>query len=513
MHRRQPPCCNREASSPVAVDTGTKETGEKQTVDVTPAVKPELALQSQPPSEAEAVQKPKIEPQPSPASPLPFVPQPQSQPEPKKVEPAPPLQSAKEKPVAEPAPIVEPSAAPKSPTLIGDGQWIAAQKPETYTLQVATVGSFPQAEKVVSGFPAGRDWSAAVLRLDGRERYQVFQGVYPNAAAALEARSRWPGRGNPPLVRSFASIQQDLARQPASSSPLAVMPVPAPEPAQAPASTTAPRAVARKLPARRRVTPVVPPAGTEPAVSLASTVVAPVQAEQQRVANPSAPETSMPASANEPASVLVAESPVSEQDNPVEVAPLAEEETLQIDIGSQVEEPARNAAEAEMENAISQGKEIYYRLVEGQAPMAEIVDSQAPSANLPSTLAPPPSEPGLSGTAAETGISASVPAATATPPIGDAAWLLAQPPERYTLQVITVSSTRSRDEVARRLLAETAVASYPARREQGTVYPLFYGNYPDLVSAQRAMALIPNGLGKPLPRQFKAIQREMAQHP
>ncbi len=504
--------------------------------------------------EPEPVQKPKTEVLPAvPPAGTHVMPLPEQ--EPPKIELTQPSQSQLPEPATAPVPVPLPPAvelqpaperpsAPESPVLIGDNQWITAQKPERYTLQIATVASFPLVEKVVTEHPAGRNWSAAALRQDGGERYQVYQGVYPNATAALEARSRWPTQGKQALIRSFASIQQALSQQSVQDSPLALMPMPAPEapairpqqlpeaPAtrpqrlpEAPAtrsqrSPAAPKPAPRKAaPPRTRENPVLPivqpvtsPAGTEPAASV--TAPPPTVSENKPEPEINPPIVETPLSSVRADRVEAANPPVTaarmiesgvDQNSAVPTRSPGEQKTLQVALGPKIEEPESNAGE-ETDDPES-GQEIYYRLIEGQAPIAEIVNDQSKK-SAPAPQTEPPAESIVEPVAPASGPAI---ATNRNPAIQDASWLLTQSPERYTLQVITVSSTRARDEVARRLPTTSAIASYPAQRDQGTVYPLFYGSYPDLATARKAMALLPDTLGsKPVPRQFKAIQREMA---
>ncbi len=149
------------------------------------------------------------------------------------------------------------------------------------------------------------------------------------------------------------------------------------------------------------------------------------------------------------------------------------------------------------------GKEIYYRLIEGQAPRVEIIDpAQPPPPTPPTPVEPPPQ---------------SVPPAPAASPeksggaiLNGADWLQAQPAEYYTLQIITVSSVEARNQVIRQFPANAQLASYPVRRSQGLVYPVFYGIYTDVAAARLAMSQIPRQLGStPMLRQFKTLQREI----
>ena len=140
----------------------------------------------------------------------------------------------------------------------------------------------------------------------------------------------------------------------------------------------------------------------------------------------------------------------------------------------------------------ARGKEIYYRLVEGKPPVVEIIE--------------PEPEPAVAPSPAPAAAVAPSPATL----LHGADWLLAQPPELYTLQVITVSSTEARDQVVRQFPPDAVLISYPVRRGPNTLYPVFFGTYPDVAAARQAMSRIPRALDStPILRQFKTLQREI----
>jgi|GEM_PF-5526088 len=202
------------------------------------------------------------------------------------------------------------------------------------------------------------------------------------------------------------------------------------------------------------------------------------------------PQSVLPSPPGEPSGVLPVVNP---QDTPpagVAVQPLEASPEIRV-------EPIEDDAGEETAPA-SQDKEIYYRLIEGQPPEVEIITPSQP------TPTPPMSAPAVEP----------VPATPSEKPAGatlkGSDWLQAQPPESYTLQIITVSSVEATNQVARQFPSDALLAFYPVRRSQGLVYPVFYGIYGDVAAARQAMRQIPRQLGSiPLLRQFKTLQREI----
>lgn len=462
----QPP---KEVQNPPSVTANTVQ------VDTTPPVIPERPA-SAPVSVAEPAKSLQPEPQPLPTTSLP-----EQSHEPER----PTSQQEVSKPAAEATLTAKlPVAiAPQPIGGIGHEDWLRTQKPDSYTLQVATVPDARQVEQVVADFPAGHDWSSFHLHQGKRELYPVFQGIYPNRAAALEALAQWPGAAKKAIIRTFESIQQELARN--------VEPQPAPVPAMPAVQTAAPTDV---------ITPRRPVTST-PHRPLATRPTPRLSVGQQPTTLPTDnTETNGPIPESAPQLEAQGQADHSNSDNVVNIEPLPKQEELKVEETHEGEEstPIEDQEQEQGQEDRPQNGEIYYRLVEGQPPIVEIQEPSPPVRPSTSPMAPPVQS-----------TQSTAPVAAQTPEIHDAAWLLAQPPESYTLQLITLSSMQARDQMARQFAPNTVLASWAIRRGNVTLFPVFYGSYPDLSAATRAAAALPGTLGKPLFRQFKTIQREI----
>lgn len=325
-----------------------------------------------------------------------------------------------------------------------------ARPPGYYTLQVATAENDAQLRKFMQERPTGEARASLSMRQRNRTLLPVFQGVYPDQTSAAAALRQWQRGGTVAFIRRFDSLQRIIGQRTGQAAPI---PVPTP---------TSP------------MTPPSPAPGEAPVAE--STAIPPS-------AQPPGPPDAQSAPADGVSITALGELPeLSVRNTPPEVAetgPVADD-------GAEPQPPSP-----------ARGKEIYYRLVEGKPPVVEIIEPEPEPAVAPSPAAPSPAP------------AAAVAPSPATPLHG-ADWLLAQPPERYTLQVITVSSIEARDQVVRQFPPDAVLISYPVRRGPNTLYPVFFGTYPDVAAARQAMSRIPRALDStPILRQFKTLQREI----
>lgn len=90
--------------------------------------------------------------------------------------------------------------------------------------------------------------------------------------------------------------------------------------------------------------------------------------------------------------------------------------------------------------------------------------------------------------------------------VKSADWLLAQNPEDYTLQVVAMSQLSALSSLVGRFPPDSTLAAVRSRKGRGDLYLLFYGLYPNLAAARDGAATVPTSLGRPVPRQLRAIQ-------
>ncbi len=93
----------------------------------------------------------------------------------------------------------------------------------------------------------------------------------------------------------------------------------------------------------------------------------------------------------------------------------------------------------------------------------------------------------------------------------DRAWLLAQPPERFTLQLFGVTSASRVEEFLARQRNPQDFASYQVTRDGNPWHVVLYGNFPDRAAAEAASRRLPAGVGQVQPwiRTFGAIQNDL----
>jgi len=95
--------------------------------------------------------------------------------------------------------------------------------------------------------------------------------------------------------------------------------------------------------------------------------------------------------------------------------------------------------------------------------------------------------------------------------VKNADWLLAQNPNAYTLQLITVSQFSGLVNFIKQIPTSDKLATFRYTHGATDLYPLFYGIYPNLAKAKEAGNSLPSSLEKPLPRPLKSIQQEIRQ--
>lgn len=127
-------------------------------------------------------------------------------------------------------------------------------------------------------------------------------------------------------------------------------------------------------------------------------------------------------------------------------------------------------------------------------------------AALPAAPAAPPS------TAAETVAAAPAPD---LPPaaVHDLAWVLAQPPDHFTLQVAAGSSLASLTKLIARHADGAAAAVFLHRPGAREPYSAVLGSFPDQAAASERLARLPAALARntPLLRRYARLQRELSE--
>jgi DamX protein len=174
-------------------------------------------------------------------------------------------------PVA-PAPADEAgqSTAPSVGVRVYGEDWLLAQDPAAYTLQIVAVGQASLLDRVVARFPEGTDLASFRSRKGRGDLFPLFYGVYPDMAAARAAAAKLPRDLGQPFARQFKSVRQEIekmaalnARTARSVSPASV--APAVRPQAAPVDAAAVGNVPIPGPAAKPAVQSVPPA-PEPVV-------------------------------------------------------------------------------------------------------------------------------------------------------------------------------------------------------------------------------------------------------
>ncbi len=91
----------------------------------------------------------------------------------------------------------------------------------------------------------------------------------------------------------------------------------------------------------------------------------------------------------------------------------------------------------------------------------------------------------------------------------DRAWLLAQNPSHYTLQIAAFDQPEDLLKFAKRYAHLGSLAVYRKKRLGKDWYSLVYGVYTDEIEAKQAIKRLPPALGSPWLRRVRAIQKEI----
>ncbi len=94
-------------------------------------------------------------------------------------------------------------------------------------------------------------------------------------------------------------------------------------------------------------------------------------------------------------------------------------------------------------------------------------------------------------------------------------WLLEQPPANYTVQILGTRDRAKLDKFLRRYDLASASATYSVQRKDRDWYVLVHGVYPDLVTAKRAVAQLPQRVqaNKPWIRPLAHVQYDIRMAP
>jgi DamX protein len=116
-----------------------------------------------------------------------------------------------------PAPTVVPTKKPTTATTeahASDTEWITAQPPGNYTVQVMVLSykdgitrlkrQYPQYADDLKYYPIGQP---------GRQKYVILYGSFPSAIEALNTKSDMPGDFTKGLVKSFKYVQRQSQRR------------------------------------------------------------------------------------------------------------------------------------------------------------------------------------------------------------------------------------------------------------------------------------------------------------
>lgn len=88
-------------------------------------------------------------------------------------------------------------------------------------------------------------------------------------------------------------------------------------------------------------------------------------------------------------------------------------------------------------------------------------------------------------------------------------WLVAQDGAAWSLQIMSARDPASIAALQKRFPGLKGLAAYRVTRKGKALYPVFYGLFPNEEEARHAAAQLPDSLGKPVPRRFGDIQRDV----
>lgn len=89
------------------------------------------------------------------------------------------------------------------------------------------------------------------------------------------------------------------------------------------------------------------------------------------------------------------------------------------------------------------------------------------------------------------------------------AWLLAQPPQSYTLRIMSARESSSVQALLQRYPSLKEPLIYTDANPLPLRYHVYYGAFASLADAQQAAGQLPEALGKPLPLPLSALQQEL----
>ena len=91
--------------------------------------------------------------------------------------------------------------------------WVLAQSPEHYTLQVAAARSAPALEQLLERVREDRPAAIFLHRPDATEPWTAVMGLYDSYSAAQDALAQLPAAlaANAPWIRRFEVLQGELA--------------------------------------------------------------------------------------------------------------------------------------------------------------------------------------------------------------------------------------------------------------------------------------------------------------
>ncbi|SMF94158.1 AAA domain-containing protein [Methylomagnum ishizawai] len=209
-----------EPSAPAVVEGGhPANPGESQPQADGSATLPEVPPQPQAGAVTQAPEPQTPSVQPEPAQAPPPIPESQAQPEPSAVATARPPESPAATPPPEPLSPEQQArlqAAAVSLEGVQGVDWIMAQNPEAYTLQILAMSQAGALAGTIGRFPPESALSVLRSRKGRGDLYLLFHGVYPNMAAAREGAAGLPPPLTQAIPRQFKSIQADLLRPPGS---------------------------------------------------------------------------------------------------------------------------------------------------------------------------------------------------------------------------------------------------------------------------------------------------------
>jgi septal ring-binding cell division protein DamX/type II secretory pathway predicted ATPase ExeA len=380
---------------------------------------------------------------------------------------------------------------------VKDESWLMAQNPESYTLQIIAVEKANLLEEIATRFPADRELASFYSQKGKRHWFRLYHGIYPDLAAAKAAASTLPKNFKNPLIRQLKTVQREIEKAGALRTPRANSSLPSPP--------------------------------SEPQISMAE-VSALVSGQPKEHGNDGA-LGSEPSGGGSPVREKEATSGFIEgREGPKAVQPEIDSATQAI---AKPVLPTVSGSSPAIKPAIAVSRVKKSRVV--TAPRRRSLTSWQGRGGSPANLPSEPAamanrEPLTAPPVAEVMAAHSAPVPAPAPPSPDAKastqlptshsgiggvlgveWLLAQHPQAYTLQIVAVSQLSSIARLARRFPAGSILATYRSPQRRGDLFPLFYGIFSNLAAAKLAGAQLSLGLGAPMPRQLKTIQREIGQ--